>query len=688
MIVALLLACASPPDAPEEATCPAVPLGPGEVLVGPVGCADQRLAGGAGQNRDLWLANSRLRAVLRNPNASLSLAGLGGGTLIDAAPWGRADELLELAPLVDGGWLLVDDLAWADDGVALSGEVRGLPYAPSPSEGERATVTWRIGADDPWLRIDGATGLWLHADDDLDLMDGWLVGERVVYGHDGVIRADLGGALIIDGASGLLVASTDDAWSQRPGPHKTLAGASVGGAELRLLRDGEEVGRVPVTDDVFSATIPVDVDAVRAYAPGRAPSPPAPPGEDLTLPPGAAGSVQVALGWAGQPRPVRVQWVARDGRDGEALLPPIGGRLALGSGSYTLTLDAGPAWAPRTLALDLPPDAALHVSARLTARFDPGPRILADLRWPGHGARSVRDSPNDAVRAALRSGLSYVVVLGDDAVGGAGAWVDDAPWIRFDTGARLNSDDGWTIAAWPWSRNGDRAGWGAPAVRGLSALDALGIAWGGVSTNRFLAVDEAWLRAADALPWATDPRPSHLLLDAPGPAPFAAWQPWFEWLNDGRFLLPSGPTHWLDVEDKVAWGGAELGRAVHLGRYCTGTGALLTVDVGGAGPGGVIPRAEPPPDTAVDTDPAPALPLARLTLHTAGRELDRLGVYVGGVGVVAEWEITAPSTTVEVPVDVPLWAVGVAWSTTTGDWVVTAPVWISPPWGPGTTLPF
>jgi hypothetical protein len=658
------------------------------VVVGPVECADQRLTGGAGQNRDLWLANSRLRAVLRNPTASLSLAGVGGGTLIDAAPWGRPDELLELAPLVDGGWLLVDDLTWDDDGVVLAGAVRGLPYAPSPAEGERRSVAWRLAPDDPWLRLEGATGLWLHADDDLELMDGWLVGERVVYGHDGVVRADLGGAILIDGATGLLVASTDDAWSERPGPHRPLAGTSVGGAELRLYRGAEVVGRVPVTDGAFSATIPADVDAVRAFAPGRAPSPPSPPGEGLTLPPGAAGSVQLALGWEGLPRPVSVAWVARDGRQGEALLPPIGGRLALGAGSYTLTLDAGPAWAPRRLDLDVPPDASLQVAAKLTARFDPGPRILADLRWPGHGARTVRDSPNDAVRAAIRAGLSYVVVVGDDAVAGAGAWVDDAPWILFDTAARLSSDAGWTITAWPWARNADRAGWGAPAVRRLSARDALGVAWGGVSTNRALAVDEAWLRAADAVPWDTDPRPTHLILDAPGLPPFTAWQPWFDWLDAGRFLLPSGPSHWLDVEDPVAWGGAELGRAVHLGRYCTGTGALLTIDVGGAGPGDVIPRPEPSADTAADTDPAPVLPTAQLTLHTAGRDLDRLGIYVGGVGLVAEWEITEPTTTVELPVDVPLWAVGVAWSNVPGDWVVTAPVWISPPWGPGTTLPF
>ena len=51
---------------------------------------------------DTYLASPHLRLVIRHPQAARSLAGLGGGTVLDIAPWGHEDIAYEWAPLVGG----------------------------------------------------------------------------------------------------------------------------------------------------------------------------------------------------------------------------------------------------------------------------------------------------------------------------------------------------------------------------------------------------------------------------------------------------------------------------------------------------------------------------------------------------------------------------------------------------------
>src|SRR5690606_34212908 len=132
----------------------------------------------------------------------------------------------EVAPLVDGGWLVLDDVEIGDDHVTLRGVLRARPDRPVDSEGTRHEVTWSIRPDEPWLHLDGADGLWIHPAAEPRLVGGWAVHDRVVYGHDGRVEADLGGALRVSGASGLLVAPPAEAWAEVPTSRTRIAGTA------------------------------------------------------------------------------------------------------------------------------------------------------------------------------------------------------------------------------------------------------------------------------------------------------------------------------------------------------------------------------------------------------------------------------------------------------------------------------
>src|SRR3990170_4265522 len=70
------------PDRPE----------PGDIVVGPLTCSDPVPPRGEGRaDADLYLATHHLRAVFRHPQDALTVAGWGGGTLVDVAPWEGAD---------------------------------------------------------------------------------------------------------------------------------------------------------------------------------------------------------------------------------------------------------------------------------------------------------------------------------------------------------------------------------------------------------------------------------------------------------------------------------------------------------------------------------------------------------------------------------------------------------------------
>jgi hypothetical protein len=313
---------------------------------------------------------------------------------------------------------------------------------------------------------------------------------------------------------------------------------------------------------------------------------------------------------------------------------------------------------------------------------------------------------------AVGAGNAYILALGEDNVPLVDAWLNDRRFLQWTPGAALRSPDGWLVAAWPWTQNLREPAGGAPRAAGLTPLDALALAWGGVATDRKVAVNLDWLRAVPADPVLLDPRPDFLWLDAPGPPPFAAWDPWFSWLDRLRFLLPVGDHTWLDVKTPERFGPVELSRALNFGSYSTGTGPLLQISIDGVGPGGVLgePPAPPSPadtdvaetdpphtdavnapvlETAAETDaetdpsgptdsdtPGPTSPrTVSLDVQRGVAAIDRVTLWTAGVGEVQTWEIDDARWSTTIALVPGVWTALIAWSTTTDDWAVTAPIW-------------
>ncbi|MCB9680247.1 MAG: hypothetical protein H6733_02145 [Alphaproteobacteria bacterium] len=665
-----------------------MPLAEGTVWVGPVVCADQLfVANGEGTGADLWLANDRFRVVLRSPESALTLAGLGGGTVIDAAPWGRADGVHEIAPLVADGWLAVDTLDAGDDHVTVTGTVRSLPdRPPSAHDGEVRAVTWRVTAGSPWLEVEGADGLWVHPSDAMTWVDGWLASDRLVLGHDGTVDEDLGGAVRLRDAHRLLIGDPATAWAERPGPSQHVGGSATDAERIDLYRGAAVVGWLPVTDGTFDAVIPADVDALVARATAHADGPPTAPGEAVTVPVGDAGQIDLIVYWSGRPtlHPLRARWTDADGTQTTLRIPAGGASLPTGAGTFDLALEGGPGVLPVQTRVDVPAGGAVPV----TMLVDPGvtatTHVLASLAWPGSRARTLRASAATRTSDAVVEGIAWAITTAEDDVEDAGAYEDDVDRIRLDDAVTLTSPAGWHIQAWPFRATPRRSGHGAPPVRDLDPWQAFAAAWGGDGVGRTTRVDLAWLALA-ADPWTLAHAPDLVALPAPGVPPFTAWSTWFAWLDAGRFLRPSGPYHWLDVGAATGWGTVDLERALTFARFSTGTGAWVDLTVDGVGPGAIVPRPQADTDTDAnaDSDTDAALPdgvrSLRVVVQRAGTAIDRVSLITDGGRVLVTHPVEAGRVVWQDTLTPGTWVAALAWSTTGDAWAVTAPTWLRSP---------
>lgn len=681
LLLALLAACQPGAERPDDRPCPELPVAEGEVWVGSIVCSSQRFPSSTeSRNSDYWIANSRFRVVVRHPQHALSLAGVSGGTIIDAAPWDRSDQLLEAAPLINGGWLSVDDLEVEADAITLHGTLAALPDRPNIAGiGDRHAVTYRVKPDDPWLYFEGSDGLWLHPNLGQALRDGWLWSSRAVIGHDGTIEEDLGGALRLAGVSRMLIAEPIEAMAAKSEDQQRISGASDG-TDVVLYRGEEIVGVIPTADDAYAAMVPADIDGVRSLRAGHAPSRRAAPSENVALPVGAQGILNLRVAWEdATARPIRMQWTATDGRSSELKLDPLGELIPLGTGVYDIELSAGPTVEKRTLRVELLPDERANLGVTMRGLFDPGSRIYASLQWPGSRSRTVRGTESTRTRQAMLRGMQYIVSVAEDTVSERDVFLTDGGWIRADTGARLQHPDGWSISAWPWGDQPRQAGYGAPAVAPLDPLRSLGIAWGGVNTNRRLAPSLTWFQQFDEPPWTFDPQPTYVDLPSPGQPPFLRWSTWFDWLDADRFLLPSGPRHWIDVRDASRFGNADIQRAVNIGAYNAGTGPWLDLRVETAGPGEVL---QPEPDAERPVGPTEYR--ISISAHAAQTDIRHVALVTNGGRIVSRWELHDGELHVQEQLAVEDWVVAIAWSDSTAHWAVTSPVWT---WPLGTGAP-
>lgn len=661
---AALLGC-QPDTTLHPPTCPSLPPGPGEVVIGEARCDAFQIVGGAAASADVGLATADLRLVLRAPTASLSLAGLGGGTLIDAAPWGSRDGLLEAAPLVQGGWLMSARATEVPGGLRLDGVIRSLPDAVAPGDGQPASVTWRPDPTGPWIHLDGADGLWLHTEGDATRVGDWLVVGDVVYGHDGVVAQDLGGALRIEGVTRMLVASTSEAWAHRPGPTQQVALTAPGAREVRAWRDGELVHIQRVEGGEATLTLPADATEVQVFAPEQAPSPRRAPAPQLHLSPGSKGSLVVRVAWSDEPRrPVRLRWRDNLHRVGEALLPPDGDTLDVGAGRYELELSAGPTFPSRQVHVEVLPGAKAPITVRLERTFDPGQLILASLSTPSARSRTRRSSDAQVARDAAGRGLQWAVFTAEDDAGTFDPGADAAPWILGLTGAKLTRRAGGSVLGWPWSGSARRAAGGVPATQDDVLQAVHDHAWSGPSSPRRTRVPLELLQQLGGVGWQLDPVPTQIELPAPGFPPFPRWQRWFDRLDEGVPLNPAGPLLWVAVPDPQRFGTPDVTRSLLRGRYATGTGALLVL------------AAEAGSNAVEGTR------RLRVLAHPAGTAVSNLALLTTGGELLQQWALPIGGRTVTTEVELGSWVIAVAWSDDGAAWAVTAPLWLRDPGAP------
>ncbi len=657
-----MLGCTVPADEPVEACLPETPP-EGTVLVTEVACTDMAVAGGEGSPGDLWLANSRFVAVIRNPENSLTLVGASGGTLIDAAPWGASDRLHEVAPLVDGGALQVDSWTVHPDGVTLEGTVQSLLDAPANGVGNRRSVTWRIEPDSDWLQLDDADGLWLHASGDFERLGDQLWHPAAGYRHDGTLVADLGGALRLGGVTRIFVG--DSAAASLLGDVH-IAGRALNADEVvGMDAAGARVGRLPVVNHLFDGWVPDKTATVRAEATGRAPSATADPGIDLELPVGASASVKLSFDFgSAAPRSVRVLWTAADSRALEVLVPSEGATLTLGAGVHSLDVSAGPAVVPTVVSVELGNDENDSLLVRLPPRFSLGNHVAAALVWPADRGRSFQGTNLTSGRSAVGAGFDYAVFSPEDEVATTNSHLAGWPRIAARNGS-VTTVVGGSVVSWPWTADANQPGHGAIDV-GDSDLDhVLVSARGGVGGSRLVAVDAALL---DAPPIAWTEPPDLVFLPAPFAEGPAAWVNWTSWLDAGAQLVPAGPVVWVPVDDPQRIGAVDVESALYRGDVSAGTGPLLTLNVDGAVPGDVLPE-------------RPFRDSPRLVQWTAGGAagFDSLALIGTGGAVLSEWTPTSDDDSGAFAITlVSGWVVLCGWSAE-GEWAATGAVWVSGP---------
>lgn len=636
---------------------------PGELVVGWVTCSDMTMEGGEGDLGDIWLANHEVRATLRNPVSSLTRVGESGGTLIDFAPWEGRDQLHEVVPLVNGGWLDVDQITLTPAGVEISG-------VPSDATGARATVSWVLDAEGPWLRVTGADDLWIHGQGPLELLDDKLVSGSTLVGHDGSSVEDLGGAILARGAGGLYVAAPQEGYAVTGSV--AVSGVAPGAEEIRLYRQQTLVGKIALEEEAFSTSVHPDIDSVEAYTQGYAASPSVPPGVDLNLPVGPGGWVDAQPEWGEIiPRPFAAHWLPDDPDQGASqwLIPPEGGLLPTGPHPGLLTFTVGPHTQVETHTVAPGDDQTVPLTVGFTPWFERGDWVLAGLGRPSDIDTSWRGTDREATEEAWMEGLDFVVHAAEAEVATASGELEDLPLLPQKNGSFTVAEGGYTILAWPWSSDARRGAHGAVWHAGLRGAELLAAAKGGPRSPRTALVDQAWLLEVDA-PFSTDPWPDLIALQAPSSVqpPELLWADWFRWLDAGAAIPPGSATTWVQIPDADLASSTDIERAMIQGKVCAGTGPLLVLRVEGAGPGEVAPASAGWPEG-----------YAAMTGEQVGT-LDTVGLYADG-HLLETWRLDKETpwfqeTTLPEGIR---WAILAGWAEDGSEWATTGPVWIDPP---------
>jgi hypothetical protein len=652
--------------------CADAALAPDQVIVDEIVCAAERFDGDEeGRPSDYLMANSLLRAVLRHPESSPTLAGLGGATLIDLGTWDGEDLLHEAAPLINGSWLDVTEFELEDGSVRVGGFTRPLPDRPLTDEGSWAELRWSIRPNDPRIYIEGADALWLHPKGPAEIYDSTIQIGDALLAHDGVAVEDLGGGLRIEGASWLLVAEASTAWAWLDPQASRVSGTAPSATHLLLYEGEETIAKLPIAGGVFDLAIPQSTTTVRAVAEGFAPSAAVPPAEQLTLSLGGRGRVQLRPAWgATRPAPLWVDWTDAAGQDHSAWMGPEGIALDTGEGIFQLQI-RGPDWIePVALKLEIEAGETTAIEFAVIPVFIPPEARLITFETPADRSRIHRGDDDAELAKVSSTGASLTLVVAHDDVPETQLPPTLRPYLAHENASLATSAAGWEILSWPWSASFRRSAHGAVDTRFLDPQTALAAAWGGPGINRFTAANAAWFEAITEAVHTVDPRPDFVWLSSPGDQPSTSpgWSQWFEWLNQGVYLLPLGPQAWVQRPISPSTSAAELQDALIRGQFIATTGPIIELSLGDAKPGDILESEDP-------------FPLETLRLRLAGipDSIDQVAI-IGDGRELVQWTIDKmPFEWSGLIKQRPSWLVAAAWSESEESWVATAPIWLDPP---------
>jgi hypothetical protein len=592
------------------------------------------------------LQNQGLQVVLRNPWESLTRPGFGGGTLVDAAASGWNDRVFEAFPLIEDGFMVVDDMGLGQDGdsawVTFSGE--GLPFPPVGLGRTGAVqVTWRLPVDSQVIGLEGADGLWLRPGEGAVHVEAGFVLDGFAVLTDGRTVADHGGALWLAEVAHLIVAPVEEAMALR-WPDGSEVSGECSGESVEVWRDQQLLG---VLGPEFSTRVPDDAGLV-CVASGSAPGETTPPATGLTLTPGEEGKLQVRVADEdGLDLPVLLTW-----DQGQIALPVGGGLALIPPGSWSVYLEAGPAHDSWVGTVQVPGD---RLELHLRRAIDTSDRVLLELgreAWPSWTSGL---SVAEDLALAAASGRDLVIYTPLDEISEplTSSWF--AHELRGLGGslAETDSEVPGRVWSWSWSANAKRAGHGAVVTAGRSPVEVLALASGGAG-ERFTVVDAAWVLAAGP-PWTWDPVPDLFRLASLDDLPVL-----LDLLSHGIPVGVVGPLAWGKADRSGLPSLAALQRDLVTGVACATTGPLLDL----------IANVQEPRTVGDDV----TLSLA-LQARVASR-ISLLALYVDG-RVVAEVAVDSRDATAELNWSGPLLrsAVGVAIG---DDWAVSAPILRTP----------
>jgi len=609
-------------------------------------CSDVAPEKGVGRKGDWLIENEHIKAVIRKPESSLSYVGLGGGTLIDLAQQGGIDLLWEATPILEGGWMQPVSMEGGVD--SEGGWVRVSGYAKhldGERTGEDVEFTWRLPADSAVLEITPDVGLMVLGGPDVSLAGRWWVEDGAsVLGVSSGSFEDLGGAVRYDDGVRLSVGSADAVGRALWPDGVPVSGACIGDG-VRVEQEGEHIATL---GSGFETHVPAADSMLVCEAFAHADGLPHSPGENLALEPGLWGAVRVrVVDGFGVDVPAQVSW-----EEGVYAVAPGGGLVPTGPGRWSLEIGRGPLVEPVSAELEVVGEVAWEVV--LESGFSSAGWVLAEIGRETHPSRTSRISPEHDLDMASAQGRGFVVQAAVDDVVPFSMGAFSETWLRHRGGVRTETTEVGTVWSWPWEGSVKKAGQGAPAWQGLSAVDLAAVAKG-PSDERILVVDPAWVEAAGPT-HSWDPVPDAMYVSGPEDVEVLVGA-----LASGAWMGVVGPLSWLPASTTTLPSVAACERPILLGQTVATNGILLTIEVE---EGQWAPAPIEAENLHISVEGLSTAQVDSVTLWSAGEILRR---WEPPEGIQPGWSARASAWT-------GAWVLAVAEGQ---DWAVTSPLWLS-----------